>query len=154
MPLDRTWIESRIPHRYKMCLLDTVETWDAAHVVCRATSHRDADNPLRAHGRLGISCGIEYAAQAMAIHGALAVNGDEHPSIGYLASVRNVVLNAHRLDDIAPDLEIEAIRRAGNQGSILYDFSVRAGQLELLSGRAAVVLNPARVTGSRPKQVP
>ena len=30
------------------------------------------DNPLRSHGRLGAASGIEYAAQAMALHGALA----------------------------------------------------------------------------------
>ena len=145
MSLDRTWIESRIPHRYKMCLLDSVETWDEERIVCRATSHRNADNPLRAHGRLGISCGIEYAAQAMAVHGALAINGGEQPQTGYLTSVRSVALHAARLDDIATDLAIEAIRRSGNQHSILYDFSVRSEQIELLSGRAAILLNAAIV---------
>lgn len=149
MSLDRAWIESRIPHRYKMCLLDSVETWNAERIVCRATSHRDVDNPLRAHGRLGISCGIEYAAQAMAVHGALAVNGEGQPQIGYLTSVRNVALYATRLDEIATDLEIEAIRRSGNHDSILYDFSVRTGQSELLNGRAAVLLKPARIVGPR-----
>ena len=47
----------------------------AAHPV-RASSHRAADNPLRAHGRLGAACGIEYAAQAMAVHGALLAPPD------------------------------------------------------------------------------
>jgi predicted hotdog family 3-hydroxylacyl-ACP dehydratase len=154
MPLDRTWIESRIPHRDKMCLLDSVDTWDAIRIVCRATSHRDADNPLRAHGRLGVSCGIEYAAQAMAVHGALAVDGDGRSPIGYLTSVRNVAFHANRLDDIAMDLEIEAICRSGNQHSILYDFCIRADQRELLSGRAAVLLSPARIVGPREKPNP
>jgi len=153
MSLDRTWIESHIPHRYKMCLLDSVETWDAERIVCRASSHRNADNPLRAHGRLGISCGIEYAAQAMAVHGALAVSGGEQPQIGYLTSVRSVALHATRLDDIATDLEIEAIRRSGNQHSILYDFSVRSNQSELLSGRAAVLLDAARIIDPSAKPI-
>ena len=30
------------------------------------------DHPLRAHGRLGVACGVELAAQAMAVHGALS----------------------------------------------------------------------------------
>lgn len=153
MSLDRTWIESRIPHRYKMCLLDSVETWDEERIVCRATSHRNADNPLRAHGRLGISCGIEYAAQAMAVHGALAINGSEQPQTGYLTSVRSVSLHATRLDDIATDLAIEAIRRSGNEQSILYDFSVRSEQIELLSGRAAILLNAARIVDPSAKPI-
>ena len=54
-----------------MCLLDAVLDWDDARITCRATSHADPANPLRADGRLGAANGIEYAAQAMAVHGAL-----------------------------------------------------------------------------------
>jgi predicted hotdog family 3-hydroxylacyl-ACP dehydratase len=71
MRLDRAWIESRIPHHGPMCLLDEVIGWDTERITCISGSHRSADNPLRARGRLGIACGIEYAAQAMAVHGAL-----------------------------------------------------------------------------------
>jgi predicted hotdog family 3-hydroxylacyl-ACP dehydratase len=74
MPLNRAWIEARIPHQGRMCLLDQVIEWNAQHIRCRTATHRAPDNPLRAHDRLGIACGIEYAAQAMALHGAL-VNG-------------------------------------------------------------------------------
>ena len=99
MRLDRGWIESHIPHRARMCLLDEVVSWDAARISCRAVSHRDPDHPLRAHGRLGVACGVEYAAQAMAVHGALAssalaVHSGSHggppmtptPAAGFLAS--------------------------------------------------------------------
>ena len=128
-----------------MCLLDSVSEWDAAHVVCRATSHRDVDNPLRAHGRLGVACGIEYAAQAMAVHGALLAVEGAPPRIGYLTSVREVALHASRLDDIAADLEIEALRLSGDDNILLYRFTLRGGQRELLCGRAAVVLGANRL---------
>jgi predicted hotdog family 3-hydroxylacyl-ACP dehydratase len=72
MPLNRAWIEARIPHQGRMCLLDEVLDWNAQHIRCRTATHRALDNPLRSHGRLGTACGIEYAAQAMALHGALA----------------------------------------------------------------------------------
>jgi predicted hotdog family 3-hydroxylacyl-ACP dehydratase len=72
MPMNRAWIEARIPHQGRMCLLDEVLDWNAQHIRCRSATHRALDNPLRSHGRLGIACGIEYAAQAMALHGALA----------------------------------------------------------------------------------
>ena len=67
----------RIPHQGRMCLLERVGGWDMQKIRCEAGSHRDSNNPLRAHGRLGASCGIEYAAQAM----------------GYLVSVRGVALH-------------------------------------------------------------
>jgi predicted hotdog family 3-hydroxylacyl-ACP dehydratase len=72
MHLNRAWILRHIPHQGRMCLLDEVVSWDAERIRCRGATHHAPDNPLRAGGQLGIACGIEYAAQAMALHGALA----------------------------------------------------------------------------------
>ena len=144
MPLDRAWIAAHIPHQGNMCLLDGVEVWDEQRIRCRAASHRDAGNPLRAHGRLGAACGIEYAAQAMAVHGALvAAQRDAAARPGFLASARGVVMNVERLDDIGEDLQIEAERLSGDGNSILYAFTVRTAAATLLEGRAAVVLDAA-----------
>jgi predicted hotdog family 3-hydroxylacyl-ACP dehydratase len=127
-----------------MCLLDRIDSWDPHHIHCTATSHRASDNPLRAHGRLGAACGIEYAAQAMAAHGALLAPADSAPRAGYLTSVRAVELKVARLDDIAADLRVEAERESGDDNTILYGFSVFAGQEVLLSGRAIVVLDATK----------
>jgi predicted hotdog family 3-hydroxylacyl-ACP dehydratase len=140
--LDNAWIANHIPHQGKMCLLDAVQTWDIASISCIASSHRNADNPLRAHGQLGISCGIEYAAQAMAIHGALSAPADSpRPKVGYLVSVRGVNMYVTRLDDIATDLWINATCMMANESNMLYEFSVSTNDHVLLEGRAAVVLN-------------
>ncbi len=72
MRLDRNWIERHIPHHGRMCLLEEIIEWDVRHIRCRSGTHRAADHPLRSRDRLGAACGIEYAAQAMAVHGALA----------------------------------------------------------------------------------
>jgi predicted hotdog family 3-hydroxylacyl-ACP dehydratase len=141
MPLDHAWLLAHLPHQGSMCLLDAVTDWDARHIRCIASSHRHPDNPLRAHDRLGAACGIEYAAQAMAAHGALLAAADSAPRVGYLASVRGVDLHVARLDDIADDLELEAERLSGDDNTILYGFRVSAAGRELLSGRAAVVLD-------------
>ena len=139
-PLDRAWIESHIPHHGRMCLLDEVLSWDAGRISCRAASHRLADNPLRAHGRLGAACGVEYAAQAMAVHGAImAHNSGTRARAGLLTSVRNLVLAVTRLDDCDADLIASAERIAGDGGSTLYEFTVMSGGRELLSGRASIV---------------
>ena len=139
--LDRAWIAAHIPHHGSMCLLDAVTAWSPERIRCMSASHRRIDNPLREGGRLGAACGIEYAAQAMAVHGALVAGDDAKPRQGFLASVRGVELNVARLDDVDSDLDIEAERLSGDANNILYRFEVRGGERVLLSGRAAVILN-------------
>ena len=170
MRLDRGWIEKHIPHQGRMCLLDEVIEWNAQHIRCRTATHRAPDNPLRSHGRLGIACGIEYAAQAMALHGALAhgaasdtANGlvndasnhavndpanapigataGRSSRVGLLASVRDVRFFVSRLDDIESDLFCEALHLAGDSLTAMYEFALRDQDRRLLSGRASVVLD-------------
>ena len=156
MPLDRRWIEQHIPHKGRMCLLDEVVAWDATRIRCRSSTHRAADNPLRAHGRLGAACGIEYAAQAMAVHGALIaasaplastvsshLRGSIGATVGYLASVRNVALHVSRLDELEDDLIAAAERVTGDGRTVLYEFSVSSAGRLLLSGRASIVVDAA-----------
>lgn len=137
---DHAWIAAHIPHQGSMCLLDSVEAYDAQQVRCIARSHRSANNPLRARGRLAAASGIEYAAQAMAVHGALLAEGAEARP-GFLASVRSAVLHVGRLDDIEQDLTIQAVRVTGDCDTVLYDFTMHAGERLLVEGRAAIVLN-------------
>lgn len=141
--LDNKWMAQHIPHQGDMCLLDYVESWDINKIQCRASSHRDNDNPLRAYQRLASACGIEYAAQAMAVHGALLAPAEcKRPEIGYLVSIRSTQLYVARLDDIETDLVVEAISIARTNNDVLYQFSVSDEQGQLLvEGRAAVVLN-------------
>jgi predicted hotdog family 3-hydroxylacyl-ACP dehydratase len=148
VPLDRQWIESHIPHQGCMCLLDEVLNWNPTRVQCRSSTHRDITNPLRAHDRLAAVCGIEYAAQAMAVHGALiasriTASPRSTPVAGYLASVRNVTLYATRLDDIEADLVATAELVTGDTRTVLYDFSVSGNERVLLAGRATIVFNVA-----------
>ncbi|MEM5403562.1 hotdog family protein [Paraburkholderia unamae] len=148
-PLDRAWIAARIPHSGAMCLLDAVQAWDETRIRCVATSHRDPHNPLRSRGRLAAVCGVEYAAQAMAVHGALlgALDGATvgRPRVGFLASVRSVVAHVERLDTLASPLAIEAERVSGSGNTILYGFTVRGAGRVLLTGRAAVMLDASAV---------
>lgn len=130
-----------IPHAGRMCLLDEVIEWNEATIRCISRSHRDADNPLRADRQLPALCGIEYAAQAMAVHGRLAAIIGETPSAGYLASLRDVVCRAGRLDDLEDELVIDAERVMGDAQLAVYQFAVSAGGLEILRGRATVVLD-------------
>jgi predicted hotdog family 3-hydroxylacyl-ACP dehydratase len=136
--IDKPGIARLIPHSGAMCLLDGVLCWDATRLCCTAVSHRSPDNPLRRNGRLGILCGIEYGAQAMALHGALAF-GDAARS-GYLASLRAVHCYIDRLDLLAGALHVEAERLHGEAERAIYRFRLSHEDRVLLDGRAAVVL--------------
>jgi predicted hotdog family 3-hydroxylacyl-ACP dehydratase len=144
--MNRAWIEEHIPHQGCMCLLDEVVEWDVRHIRCRSATHRALDNPLRSQDRLGIGCGIEYAAQAMALHGALAAGATggapvDTPKVGFLAGVRDVRLWVSRLDDIESDLICEAILVAGDGLAAIYEFTLRDTLRSLLSGKATILLN-------------
>jgi predicted hotdog family 3-hydroxylacyl-ACP dehydratase len=159
MRLNRAWIESRIPHHGRMCLLDEVIAWSDARVSCRSSTHRETDNPLRADGKLGIACGIEYAAQAMAVHGALIAASSPAdrgapsaapPAAGFLAAVRDVRFHSLRLDDVQGDLICDAVRMAGDATTALYEFELRSQETRLLTGRATVVFDAASSPSRRP----
>ena len=128
-----------------MCLLDAVVDWSEMAISCRAISHTNPANPLRSEGRLAAANGIEYAAQAMAIHGALLAQASDQPRQGYLTSVRSVQLHVARLDDLPGELSVQAERLSGDSNNILYQFSLSHAGRCLLEGRAAVVLDAAAV---------
>jgi predicted hotdog family 3-hydroxylacyl-ACP dehydratase len=139
MRLERAWIEAHIPHRGRMCLLDAVCAWDAGRIECTATTHRATDHPLRHRGRLGAGCALEYAAQAMAVHGALAGAGPGTAgALGLLSSARGVDLYVARLDDLEGELRVRAeLLQSGADGA-LYDFSLRHAERLLAQGRASL----------------
>ena len=145
MRLDRAWIEQHVPHRGRMCLLDEVRSWDAVHVECATRTHGAADHPLRAHDRLGASCALEYAAQAMAVHGALLHPGARSAAaFGLLTSARAVQLHVVRLDDLAGELLVRAELLQGGADGTLYDFSLHHAQRLLVQGRLSLWFGAAR----------
>jgi predicted hotdog family 3-hydroxylacyl-ACP dehydratase len=139
MVLNRDAIRELIPHRAPMCLLDTVEYWDVERVVCQTSQHRSLANPLVANARLSSIHGIEFAAQAMAVHGSLLRPSGVAPAVGLLVSLRDCVLHCERLDVMDSPLTVEARRITGDNDLMIYGFSVTADVL-LIEGRASVLL--------------
>jgi len=136
--MNRDDICARLPHAGRMCLLDALESWDAENIVCLAVSHADPGHPLRAKGRLHAVAGIEYAAQAMALHGSLVSANGAPMAMGYLASVRDLRIETEHLDALAPPLRIHAHRLSGDASGFIYEFDLSAGGQAVLAGRAAV----------------
>jgi predicted hotdog family 3-hydroxylacyl-ACP dehydratase len=121
-----------------MVLLDRVLTWDRDRIVCAATSHLDAANPLRHAGRLAAVCGVEYALQAAALHGALLA--EQRQPAGYAASLRDIVLHVGFLDDPGP-LRVTAVLALRENFGMVYEFAVdSAADAPLLHGRFSIAL--------------
>jgi predicted hotdog family 3-hydroxylacyl-ACP dehydratase len=139
--IERGRIAALIPHSGRMVLLDRAVAWDDDFIACESRSHLDPANPLRRAGCLAMICGIEYALQAAALHGALIAGGVAQPN-GLLAALRDITLNGDRLDDPAiGDLHVGArLERHENVGSI-YALELRSqsGTL-LISGRAMIAV--------------
>ncbi|MDB5368457.1 MAG: hypothetical protein JWP20_15 [Roseomonas sp.] len=137
-PLERAAIAGLVPHQGAMCLLDRALDWGTAHILCTTARHRDPAHPLRRDGMLPAVCGLEFALQAMALHGALRA-GAAQP-LGFVSSLREVALAVARLDDIAGDLRIEAVALVAEAGGFIYRFTIAGDGRDLLSGQAAVIL--------------
>ncbi|UCH47341.1 MAG: hydroxymyristoyl-ACP dehydratase [Betaproteobacteria bacterium] len=153
VPINVERIRELVPHAGKMCLLERVLACDATSICCETRSHLDRANPLRRNGHLSSVCAIEYAAQAMALHGALtapehngaltapaAGDATESARHGYLASVREMHCHARYLDQYTDELIVSARLIFDESSRMIYSFRVAAGETELVTGRAAVVL--------------
>lgn len=145
MLADKAAITKVIPHAGNMCLLDGVLECDAQHICCISGTHRNSDNPMRSGNELSALCAIEYAAQAMAVHGVLGGQIDKKPRAGYLAAVRDVSCDTMRLDTLSDDLIIDAEKLMGDETRVIYQFSIHAGTAKIMSGRATVVLDADKV---------
>jgi predicted hotdog family 3-hydroxylacyl-ACP dehydratase len=137
MGLSKAEFAALIPHTGAMNLLDRVVDYDAEILHAVTGSHRSEQNPLRRDGRLSAATGIEFAAQAMAIHGAL-IAGDSSARPGYLALAREIRWTTQYLDDVMDDLDIRVQRLLVQTDSAMYGFFLTVGEQMLVEGRAAV----------------
>ncbi|NKE47748.1 3-hydroxylacyl-ACP dehydratase [Roseomonas frigidaquae] len=138
---DHATIARLVPHQGAMCLLDRALGWDATSIQCETDRHRDVANPLRRDGLLPAICGLEFALQAMALHGALTA-GAAQP-VGFVSSLREVALEVTRLDHLPGPLHIEATALVAESGGFIYRFAISHDGAALLHGRAAIILSAA-----------
>ncbi|MEP7154791.1 MAG: hydroxymyristoyl-ACP dehydratase [Betaproteobacteria bacterium] len=138
--LDRAEIARRLPHAGSMSLLDRVLTCNESGIRCSATSHQDPDNPLRGERGLDALAGIEYAAQAAALHGSL-LHETATPRNGALAAVKNVVIAKEWLSDAGDELLIDATLLHGDPAGGIFSFAVHA-----VNGAAKGVANSGETT--------
>ncbi len=129
-----------IPHSGAMCLLDSVDAWSEGEITCSAVTHTAPDNPLRNASGLPASAGIEYAAQAMALHGALCAPDRGEPRVGYIAVLSRVSWLRERLDDLSGELQVRATKLAVSDSGSSYAFEVCHAGESVVAGQALVAL--------------
>ncbi len=127
LPLSRREFEHLIPHADAMCLLARVTTFEAQSIRCEADNHADIANPLRNARGLPVTAGIEYAAQAVALHAALQRGAGGAVQSGALAVLSDVTWTVEQLDRLAGPLRVEATLIAGTAGGRQYSFAVSGG---------------------------
>lgn len=137
-PFGREVLRTLIPHAGTMCLLDTVLDYDPDEIHCETVTHRDTANPLRGEQGLFAMHLAEYAAQAVAAHGALMAEGHAQP--GLLAALRDLRLHVDLVHDIPGALSVRARRRLARSQGLLYEFSVSGDGRVLCEGRIAIAL--------------
>lgn len=137
--LNHQQIEHYLPHAGNMSLLHTVSYADATQLKASAISHLDRDNPLRINNKLASVNGIEYAAQAMAIHGFLLSEQAEAQK-GYIATVRNIEIKTPFFPETEPLIDIEVQQLMSDSHGFTYQFHLSSGKKTLISGRITVFL--------------
>jgi len=130
-----------IPHQGAMCLLDAVQSWDAATIHATTVGHASADHPLRGKDGLHAVNLVEYGAQAMAVHSALLLRdrGVMEARQGRLVSVRDVALSVEFVDGLDGHLDVHAQCLYADDTGAQYAFRVEHRGQVLASGRAAVI---------------
>ena len=107
--LTREELCGMLPHGKDMCCLRTVESWSDTDITCTSDSHLDKAHPLRRNDILETISGIEFAAQAMAVHIALTNAQHNQPgTFGYLGGLRDLIVHMMRLDVVTSELNIQA----------------------------------------------
>lgn len=129
-----------LPHAGEMCLIESVGAYDSDSISCETRTHVSLANPLRYKDRLNTICGVEYAAQAMALHAALLCQPSAAAKIGFLAGLREVALHVARLDVADTILNIRVSKLIADKGRSIYEFMLTLNDQPALSGRAAVII--------------
>lgn len=134
MPIGPAGVAALIPHAGAMRLIDRVDAVSEEAILCSTSTHLSPDNPLRWDGGLPASAAIEYAAQAMAIHGALTrpeQDMRQGPRRGFIVVASGVTWTRDRLDESPAPLAIEATRLAATSGGAQYAFRVSGPELDV-----------------------
>jgi predicted hotdog family 3-hydroxylacyl-ACP dehydratase len=143
LPLNRQDVEKCLPHKAAMVLLEKVRHCNSDTLECETTTHLQEDHPLRIEGQLSIFTGIEYAAQAMALHSFLNADYEGKAKTGFVAVTSRVKPYFDFLDQVQDTLNISVALVDASGGGSLYEFCISYGadKAAVLDGKLLVMLS-------------
>ncbi len=138
--INREQLQTLLPHAGCMSLLNEIVHWDQSEIVAKTQTHLDENNPLRFQRRLSATIAIEYASQAIAVHGSLVNAQRGEPRQGMIGSLINVTYDTTYLDDKENSLLIYASVLQQLDLIQKYHFKVCVQETILISGDILVIL--------------
>jgi len=118
-------IESLLPHRAPMILLDEVHDASERSITCRIVLR--ADSPFVEHGRVPALVTVEYMAQCVAAYAGLqASHQGRAVRIGYIIGVRFVDFSVEALH-VGEEILVKATRVWGDDALGNFECSVDSG---------------------------
>jgi predicted hotdog family 3-hydroxylacyl-ACP dehydratase len=132
-------IETLIPHRGAMLLLDAVVTSSAEEIVCRAKV-REGNLFLR-RGRLRSVVCLEYMAQAVAAFAGLQAQQPGPPPVGYLIAATRMTLFSPSLV-LGDEIDVAARRVWGDSALGKFTCTVTRGGSAVAEAAVSVYQPP------------
>lgn len=128
-----------LPHSGSMRLLDSVMSHTVSTIDCQAGNPND--NPLKRGNKVPVWAALEYAAQALALHGLLnAKNSAANPVIitAFVVSIKHMFCFAGSLGDTGKPLQVSARIVATQPGAASCEFILVNDDKPLALGQFSV----------------
>lgn len=139
--IDINKLYQALPHSDDMCLIQNIIDWSESTICCSTTAHLDADNILAIDSRLPAWSGIEYIAQALALHGVLLKGAEEQLVIqkAFVATIQTAEIFTDDISQYPGALTIQATIIFSQENSAVFDCSLEYDGEELLSCECGVI---------------
>ncbi len=131
-----------LPHGGNMQLIKKVKAWDEHSIHCQTNSHLSRSNPLLDASHLPATSAIEYAAQALALHGVIKKQAKgllDQANKAFVVSAKGLHFDQVNLSQFEQTLDVSATVLIGNSQSAVYSVQVSAGDHCFLKGDLGVM---------------
>ena len=158
---EREAIAALLPHGESMCLIDAIKSCDNAGIVCVMRTAQQSDNVYWSVARPSVILLVELAAQAAAVHGAIAEFTDkaegystklltsvlaervdakfDRQAVKYIGGLKKVEFFEHDLPSHPVDIKADVQCEHSDASGAIYRFKLSQQDLLLCSGRMILV---------------
>lgn len=137
---------ARLPHALDMRLIEEIVSWDKSNIYCQSRLTTAFAHPLQLDdGSFPVICLLEYAAQALALHGLLCTSSNKGIQSASIISCKRLAIASSSITNCDLTIDVSATLRAQSSGAASYRVSVTQGDdnTSLLRGDLMVLLTPA-----------